>query len=151
MKDAETYASMTCAGVCSVAICGYGLGAKDPQKVAAVARGLAWLARNFKVDDNHGITRSHVADAKRWLYYYLYSIERVGKIVGIEELGKQKWYELGATYLLEKQKSNGNWWTGIDGVQWKQAGDIETADTCFAILFLTRATPPLVATGQKTK
>jgi hypothetical protein len=26
---------------------------------------------------------------------------------------------------------------------------IETADTCFAILFLTRATPPLVATGDK--
>ncbi len=150
MKDSETYSSMTCAGVCSVAICLYGMGTKQATavKAPAVQRGLAWLAKYFVPDDNHNIERSHVADPKRWLYYYLYSIERVGKIVGIEELGRQKWYDVGAKYLLEKQKKDGSWWTGIDGVQWRQAGDIETADTCFAILFLTKATPPLVATGD---
>lgn len=147
MKDKESYASMTCAGVCSVAICRYGLGNKDAAKDGAVRAGHAWLAANFRPDTNANITKSHVADPERWLYYYLYSIERVGKIVGIEDLGKQKWYPVGAKFLFEKQKKDGSWWTGLEGVQWKQAGDIETADTCFAILFLTRATPPLIPTG----
>lgn len=148
MEDPESYASMTCAGVCSVAICKYALGNRDAAKDGSVRAGLAWLGRHFKADDNHNITKSHVADPTRWLYYYLYSIERVGKIVGVEEIGKKKWYPVGAAYLLEKQKSDGSWWTGIQGVQWRQAGDIETADTCFAILFLAKATPPLTPTGK---
>jgi len=148
MKDPESYASMTCAGVCSIAICRYGLGNKNAAKDGAVQVGLRWLGAHFKADDNFNITKSHVADPTRWLYYYLYSIERVGKIVGVEELGKQKWYDIGAKYLLAKQKADGSWYTGIEGVQWKQAGDIHTADTCFAILFLTKATPPLVPTGD---
>lgn len=150
-KDKESYSSMTCAGVCSVAICRYGLGSKNAVKDDAVQRGLRWLGAYFKADDNYNITKSHVADPTRWLYYYLYSIERVGKIVGVEELGKAKWYDIGAKYLIEKQRADGSWYTGIDGVQWKQAGDIHTADTCFAILFLTKATPPLVATGETKK
>ena len=151
MKDEQSYSSMTCAGVCSLVICKYGLGNKEGAKDAPVKAGLRWLGDHFKPDDNANVTKSHVADASRWLYYYLYSIERVGKIVGVDDIGKQKWYPVGAKYLLEKQKKDGSWWTGIDGVQWKQAGDIETADTCFAILFLTRATPPLVATGGGEK
>ncbi len=148
MKDEASYSSMTCAGVCSLVICKYGLGNKEGAKDAPVRAGLKWLGEHFKADENVGVTKSHVADSTRWLYYYLYSIERVGKIVGTDDIGKQKWYPVGAKYLLEKQKSDGSWWTGINGVQWKQAGDIETADTCFAILFLTKATPPLVATGD---
>jgi hypothetical protein len=151
MKDPESYASMTCAGVCSIAICKYGLGNKNAAKDGAVQVGLRWLGAHFKADDNFNITKSHVADPTRWLYYYLYSIERVGKIVGVDELGKQKWYDIGAKYLIDRQKPDGSWYTGIEGVQWKQAGDIHTADTCFAILFLTKATPPLVPTGDVKK
>jgi hypothetical protein len=150
-KDLESYASMTCAGVCSVAICRYGLGNKDAAKDGSVRAGLRWLGEHFKPDDNFNITKSRVADPTRWLFYYLYSIERVGKIVGVEELGKAKWYEAGAKYLLSQQKADGSWHTGVEGVQWKQAGDIHTADTCFAILFLAKATPPLVPTGDSKK
>lgn len=142
MQD-RSYASMTSAGVCSVAICRAGLKLKDPLKDGTVQAGLAWLGQNFKADENAFATKSHVADPERWLYYYLYSIERAGRIAGVEEFGRKKWYPVGAKYLLEKQANDGHWWTGIEGVQWKQAGDIETADTCFAILFLTKATPPL--------
>ncbi len=142
---------MTCAGVCSIAICKYGLGNREAAKDPLLKVGINWLARNWAVEENPNVEKSHVADAKRWLFYYLYSIERVGKIVGVEEIGKYKWYEEGARFLLGKQRTDGSWWTGIPGVQWKQAGDIETADTCFAVLFLTRATPPLVATGDTRK
>ena len=69
-------------------------------------------------------------------------------------LGGKPWYPLGARHLIDEQKPDGSWWTGIPGEQWKQAGDIETADTCFAILFLTRSTPRLtvpVLTGSTGK
>jgi hypothetical protein len=48
--------------------------------------------------------------------------------------------------LVKAQRSNGSWWTEVPAVDWKQAGDLETADTCFGILFLTKATPLLTAT-----
>lgn len=148
MKD-RSYASMTSAGVCSVAICRAGLGLKEPLRAPQVQVGLGWLAQNFKADENAFATKSHVADPERWLYYYLYSIERAGRIAGVEVMGGKKWYPIGAKYLLEQQKADGSWWTGLDGVQWKQAGDIHTADTCFAILFLTKATPPLTISEDK--
>jgi hypothetical protein len=150
MKD-KSYASMTSAGVCSVAICRAGLGLKEPLKVQPVQAGLIWLGQNFKADENAFATKSHVADPERWLYYYLYSIERAGRIAGVEELGRKKWYPIGAQFLLTKQKADGSWYTGIEGVQWKGAGDIETADTCFAILFLTKATPPLTISEDTRK
>ncbi len=150
MKD-KSYASMTSAGVCSVAICRAGLRVRDPLKDPAVQAGLNWLGQNFKADENAFATKSHVADPERWLYYYLYSIERAGRIAGVEELGRKKWYPIGAEFLLKSQKADGSWWTGLPGVQWKAAGDIETADTCFAILFLTKATPPLTISEDPRK
>ena len=41
--------------------------------------------------------------------------------------------------------------TGIPGRQWLGAGDIETADTCFAILFLTKSTPPIPPTRRRDR
>ncbi|MDF1701350.1 MAG: terpene cyclase/mutase family protein [Planctomycetota bacterium] len=153
-RDNTSYGSMTCAGVCSVAICRHGLGSSKPEKHAAIRRGVAWLGKYFKVDENHGIAESRVADPLRWRFYYLYSIERVGQIVGTDTMGDKPWYPLGARYLIDQQKDDGGWWTGVEGVQWRQAGDIQTADTCFAVLFLTRSTPRLrtpVVTGGHDK
>ena len=144
MRDKASYGSMTCAGVCSVAICRLGLEQKSPERHGAITKGMKWLRKHFKVDDNHNIENSKVADPLRWRYYFLYSIERVGQIIGVDEIGKKAWYPLGARYLLDEQKPNGSWWTEIPGNVWRGAGDIHTADTCFAILFLTRSTPRLV-------
>ncbi len=154
VRDSASYASMTCAGVCSIAICRYGMGSKNPANHGSVKKGVKWLGQHFKVDVNHGITESRVADPKRWRFYYLYSIERVGQIVETDVMGDKPWYPLGARYLLDQQRADGSWWTGIEGQQWRQAGDIHTADTCFAILFLTRSTPRLrtpVVTGGAAK
>lgn len=151
MKDRHSYASMTCAGVCGVAICKYGLGVPEPLRDKAIQAGLGWLGQNFRPEENAFAKKSHVADPQRWLYYYLYSIERVGRITGVEKLGRQKWYPAGANFLLAKQRPDGSWWTEVPAEQWTQAGDLETADTCFAILFLTKATPPLLPTVDPRK
>lgn len=153
-RDPQSYASMTCAGVCSIAICRHAMGSKKPANHASVKKGVKWLGKHFTVDKNHGIEGSHVADPLRWRFYYLYSIERVGQIVETDTMGDKPWYPLGARYLLDEQRPDGSWWTGIEGQQWRQAGDIHTADTCFAILFLTRSTPHLrkpVVTGAGKK
>ena len=150
-KDLESYASMTCAGVCSLAICRYALGMKDPQKDPAVRAGLAWLARKFSPESNANVEKSHLADPARWQYYYLYSVERVGRLLQADRLGAQAWYPAGAAYLLDRQRPGGAWFTGITEVLWKQAGDLETADTCFGILFLTKATPTLVPSVDARK
>src|SRR6185436_10116322 len=135
-QDSVSYAAMTCAGVASIAICRHALNQKEPSKDPAVKAAMGWLGLAFSADKNAKVEQSTTADSLRWHYYYLYSIERVGQIMKVETLGKQKWYPAGAKFLLDKQKKDGSWWTGIEG-EWKAAGDIETADTCFGILFLT--------------
>jgi hypothetical protein len=148
-KDPASYASMTCAGVTTMAICRHALGHKDVVKDTPIKVAVGWLAKSFRPDKNANVEKGHITDPERWLFYYLYSIERTGMILGLETLGKEKWYPAGATYLLSKQKEDGSWWTGA----LPKAVEMDvTADTCFAILFLTRATPPLTATeGSKKK
>ncbi|MBI3856873.1 MAG: terpene cyclase/mutase family protein [Planctomycetes bacterium] len=147
-KDPSSYASMTCAGVTTMAICRYALGHKDAAKDTPVKVALGWLGKSFRPDKNANVENGQITDPGRWLYYYLYSIERTGMILGTEMMGKEKWYPAGAKYLLGKQKEDGSWWTGaLD-----KAVELDTtADTCFAILFLTKATPSLTATEGARK
>ena len=91
-----------------------------------VLEGMQWINKNFLVTDNPG-------RPGKWHYYYLYGLERAGMLFGTETIGDHKWYREGAEQLLSAQ-SGGGW------------GNV--VDTCFAILFLRRATRPLnVATG----
>ena len=101
-------------------------------KVAAQAKenGLAWLGSHFAVADNPG-------RGKDWLLYYLYGIERAGVLYGTEKIGDHDWYLEGAKHLLDTQGGDGSW--KVSG------GEHPTWDTCFAILFLKKATKPLVA------
>jgi hypothetical protein len=63
-------------------------------------------------------------------YYFLFSLERVAMVYGLETIGDKNWYTWGADYLVGKQNQDGSW-TG----QYAEAG----SDTCFALLFLRRA------------
>lgn len=148
-KDPASYASMTCAGVTTMAVCRHALGHKDVAKDTPVKVALSWLGKTFRADKNANVENGHITDPGRWLFYYLYSIERTGMILGLDSIGKEKWYPAGAKHLLAQQKEDGSWWTGA--LPKAEEMDV-TADTCFAILFLTRATPPLTATeGGKKK
>jgi len=61
--------------------------------------------------------------------YFLWSVERLGVILGLEEFGQTKWFNQGAQALISAQKEDGSW-TGAWG---------DKCDTAFAILFLRKA------------
>ncbi|HUR38775.1 MAG TPA: VWA domain-containing protein [Planctomycetota bacterium] len=121
-----SYGSMTCAGICTVALCRFYLGEKEYLDDANLKSGMGWLAKNFAVDKNPGETG--------WNLYYLYSIERVGVFAGTDKIGEHPWYGKGAKYLVSTQAADGSWIGNHEG---KEKG------TAFGLLFLTRATSPV--------
>lgn len=86
----------------------------DPSVDAA----LAWLEAHWTVDKN--------PEKPDWHFYWLYALERVGAMLGRERVGSHDWYAEGASVLVPLQNDLGDW-----GYQ---------SDTCFALLFLRRAT-----------
>jgi hypothetical protein len=63
-------------------------------------------------------------------YYFLFSLERVAVIYGLETIGDKDWYTWGTDLLVRNQKDDGSW-----AGAYAQGG----SDTCFALLFLCRA------------
>ncbi len=135
------YSSMTAGAVGSVAIWDYLLDEKTWKKDPTLQKGIAWIDRHFTVAANDGPSE-HVPDPGWMLYYYLYALERAGVLAGTETFGAHKWYVEGAEAILKAQKPDGSWLSPLPH------GDRSLAtngawDTCFAILFLKRATRPL--------
>jgi hypothetical protein len=79
---------------------------------------LAWLEAHWTVDKN--------PEKPDWHYYWLYALERVGALMDLEHVGSHDWYSEGASVLVPRPNDLGGW-----GYQ---------SDTCFALLFLRRAT-----------
>ncbi|MFH0888818.1 MAG: hypothetical protein V1871_06375 [Planctomycetota bacterium] len=119
----HSYGSMTAGGLGGLAICLFYQN-KNIKEDIRIKKGIDWLSKNFSVSENPPLSTS-------WLYYYLYALERAGVLLNTESFGKNEWYPLGAQYLLREQKQDSSW----------NNGNIQ--DTCFAILFLRRATKPL--------
>ena len=78
-------------------------------------------------------------------YYLVYSIERVGTMLGVPAA---EWYEEGATMLVDQQRRDGRWSarSGRQGRGRREAGGSRHGDqanayeTSLALLFLSRAT-----------
>ncbi len=98
---------------------------------AAMKRGLGWLASNYTVDKN----------ALGWHLYYLYGLERAASLANLEKIGSHDWYAEGYRVLLKIQDADGGW-TDIGG---------KISATCFAVLFLVRATEKLVPNAPPPK
>jgi len=125
----QAYGSMTAGAVGALTICDYILGA-DWKRDENVNAGISCLRDQFTVTENPKRNAQHH-------YYYLYGLERAGMLYGTEKLGRHEWYAEGAQYLIQNQQPNGAW------------GNV--VDTCFAILFLRRATRPLVESRDSKK
>lgn len=133
--DDRATGSMTAAGVAVLAICGDRLGlssrVSDRRRAKKVddgiAGGLEWMADNFSVQENPKVGRGHLA-------YYLYGLERVGALVGVDRIGDHDWYAEGASFLVRGQSAAGHWARSVGG---------GTVQACFALLFLRRATAPV--------
>ncbi|MGE0433457.1 MAG: hypothetical protein AB7K09_14145 [Planctomycetota bacterium] len=136
--------AMTCAALAGLALARSELLAvraldREPELAAKIERsmadGMAWLGTKFTVTTN---PRDPANKVVSWHYYYLYGLERAGVLCRTEFFGDKPWYPTGAAYLCEKQRDDGRW--GGDTVD---AGAF--TDTCFALLFLKRATTPVNA------
>lgn len=137
--------SMTCAGVSSLVITGLkrftgrevvvgetingcGEGGFHPD----LQRGLDWLAVNFSVGQNPG-------QEQTWKFYYLYGLERVGRLSGQRFLGQNDWYREGARLLVSTQDPlRQGFWRGV-GTE----SDPLVA-TSFAVLFLAKGRAPVL-------
>ena len=134
-------AAMTCVGVASLILCQSQL--LKNQKVypkdlrakvtIAIEDGLAWLEYHFTVKENKFGDPGSSGGAPLWHYYYLYGLERVGVLSKRKFIGKHHWYFEGATLLMESQ--SGGAFISKNGYTF--------TDTCFALLFLKRATNPV--------
>lgn len=90
--------------------------------------GLGWLARAYTIDKPSG-----------WGLYYLYGLERVGSLTNSEKINGRDWYKEGCAFLMKIQQPDGSF-SDLGG---------PTPSTCFAILFMTRATEKLVPVTQQ--
>jgi hypothetical protein len=79
--------------------------------------------------------------ASTFHYYWLYAAERVGMLLGIPYLGDHDWYREGAEWLVRNQAPDGGWSNAANNMM---APEPPLAATCFALLFLERATRPVV-------
>lgn len=78
---------------------------------------------------------------------YLYGLERAGDLLGLRFFGKHDWYREGAEFLIGAQQAGGSW-PGVAKGAPNAHGETELLRTCFALLFLKRATiPPSVPLG----
>jgi hypothetical protein len=101
----------------------------------SLERGLKWMANHFSVARNPG--------AGAWKFYYLYGLERAGRLSGRRFFGENDWYRSGARQLIGNQNKR----TGL----WDPAGnatDTNTA-TCFSLLFLSKGLAPVLINKLK--
>ena len=135
--DGRTYpesGSMTTAGLCVLALanrlCPDGIRGKTLSDLHRSKRqALRWLDDNFTVSTNPGYPST--------TYYYLYGVERVGALLDLKEIGGTPWYRAGAQWLISQQSKDGDW------------GRFD--ETCFGLLFLTRATGPVTGTATRRR
>ncbi len=142
-RESRPWASMTCAGIASLELARHMLADAKSRKLspavaeeidAAILGGWAWLDRHFGVD------RHPEKPGDDWWQYYLYSLERAGVFSRVRLVGGKDWYFEGAVELLLRQQKEGFW---------EPVGGDRVNATCFALLFLKRATAPLVTTGDE--
>jgi Domain of unknown function (DUF4159)/A-macroglobulin TED domain len=138
-------ASMTCAGISSLVITGMkryegqeslvgdqirncGRGGINPN----LQRGVDWLTSHFFVGQNF-------PRGQLWKYYYLYGLERAGRLTGLRFLGDHDWYREGAEYLVHKQDRVLGFWSGAEVVE-----PTPHIATSFALLFLAKGRAPVL-------
>ncbi|MHC4876679.1 MAG: DUF4159 domain-containing protein [Planctomycetota bacterium] len=109
----------------------------EPEPDEAIERGLRWLANHFSVGSN--------PRRGQWLFYYLYGLERAGRLSGRRFVGEHDWYRRGAEFLVVGQEDR----TGF----WRRNGQGPEADpaiaTSLSLLFLSKGLAPVLINKLK--
>jgi hypothetical protein len=142
--------SMTCAGICSIVIASGKLSqgdaddsggriqcCGDQQDNQHVERGLEWLGRNFSIDANPGANG-------RWTLYYLYGLERTGRLTARRFIGEHDWYREGTDKLVNEQDIVSGLWNGSSAGE-----DNPHIGTSLALLFLAKGRRPVLMAKLK--
>jgi len=147
--DREVTSSMTSAGCAILQVCRTALGRRIKAQKAvdasrAIELGKAWLDAHWNLEENVG------SGEPQNYFYYLYGLERIGTLLEFETIGGHAWYAEIAELLLKKQEKDGSWVVGgYAPTGWREIP--AEHDTCFAILFLKRASRATVRTGETRK
>jgi hypothetical protein len=134
-RESASYASMTASGLHGLLLANSFGSFLAPSRDDAteltlrVAHAAGWLRDHFSVRENSG---SAYQEGRR--LYNLYAIERVGDTPPAAHFLPDDWYRQGAEHLLATQHDDGSWDDGAEA---------PIPDTCFALLFLTRASAAL--------
>jgi hypothetical protein len=145
--------SMTCAGIAALVITSGKVTSRDAnveggrvqccgnqQEEDRIEQGLDWLGRNFSVERNPGpLNRS-----QSWVLYYLYGVERVGRLTARRFIGKHDWYREGAEQLIARQDKLSGFWAGTG-----HAENHPHVGTPLALLFLSKGRRPVVVAKLK--
>ncbi len=91
----------------------------------AMQRGRDWMAQRFSVLRN--------PNTSGWLYYYLYGLERAGRLSNVRFFGKFDWYREGARFFISAQQASGHW-LALAGSNEQDA----ILNTSMALLFLSK-------------
>ena len=143
-NDGRAYAAMTCAGISSWIIVEENLAdfrklvkgdraacCEANDQMGPVEKSIERLGQKFGVRSANGVA-----------YYYLYALERAGRLSGQRFFGSHDWYRAGAKAIVSKQnKITGAWRGGALGEQ------NEVIATSMALLFLAKGKRP-VAIGK---
>ncbi|MFY7891683.1 MAG: DUF4159 domain-containing protein [Pirellula sp.] len=136
--DPKPLGSMTCAGIASMLILEDASATQDARaqgnqiqcctQGAAEAydleKSLRWLADNFSVTQNPG--------SAAWYMYYMYGLERVGRLSGQRFIGQHDWYREGCDAIVGPKNSR------LMGVTQGSAGIESAAARAMALLFLSK-------------
>ena len=100
----------------------------QPQEVEkSVDRALEWLGKHFSVRVNPG------DDPRAFLLYYLYGLERTGRLTNHRFIGQHDWYREGADWLINLQEDISGFWRGTG------LGENDShIGTSLALLFLAK-------------
>lgn len=157
-SSGELRGSMTCAGISSLIIatenaltvddilkggkiqCCGSLNSDDQYRID---QAIKWVTRNYSVSE-HPITYNGRLSTSRNELYYLYSLERAGRLAGVRFFGKHDWYREGADHLVNSRGGKDYWSFFHDG----RKSDIKVVQnaigTAFGLLFLAKGLRPVV-------
>ena len=145
--------SMTCAGITSLVITADRIAPPDAklsgEKIECckqgdnetdkgVEKGLNWLGKNFSVSRNPNYPGG------MFLLYYLYGLERAGRLTARRFIGKSDWYREGTKLLIDRQDRLSGFWSGTG-----LSEDNRLVSTSFALLFLSKGRWPVLISKLK--
>lgn len=144
--------SMTCAGIASLIIVGSQLEQLEASGEGEIAccgrqidnedrirRAMKWMGDNFSV-------KMHPGSGSIYHLYYLYALERAGRMTGQRFIGQHDWYREGVEQIIRVMHDK------IRGSILPSAGNFqgnEYSETAFGLLFLAKGKRQIVVSRLK--